>query len=149
MLAAWKRLPRTIPIWVIGGGPDRAQLEAQAAKDGLTNVQFRGQLPRNQTLAAINNARFLVFSSEWYENFPVTVAEAFACRTPVIASHMGAMKEIISEGRTGLFFAPGDAEDLARRVEWAWNHTPELRAMGAEARRETSQRALRKETIPS
>ncbi len=119
VLAAWKRLPRTIPIWVIGGGPDRAQLEAQAAKDGLTNVQFRGQLPRDQTLAAINNARFLVFSSEWYENFPVTVAEAFACRTPVIASHMGAMKEIISEGRTGLFFAPGDAEDLARRVEWA------------------------------
>lgn len=136
VLAAWKRLPRNIPIRVIGGGPDRAQLEAQAVKDGLENVQFLGQLPREQTLAAINNARFLVFSSEWYENFPVTIAEAFACSTPVVASKMGAMEEIVSEGRTGLFFTSGDPDDLAQRVQWAWNHPDEIRAMGKEARRE-------------
>ena len=136
VLAAWKRLPKAIPIKVIGGGPDKAQLEAQAAKDGLDNVEFLGQLPREQTLAAINNARFLVFSSEWYENFPVTIAEAFACSTPVVASNMGAMQEIVSDGRTGLFFASGDPEDLAQRVLWAWNHPNEIRAMGREARRE-------------
>jgi len=136
VLAAWKRLPKAIPIKVIGGGPDKAQLEAQAAKDGLDNVEFLGQLPREQTLAAINNARFLVFSSEWYENFPVTIAEAFACSTPVVASNMGAMQEIVSDGRTGLFFASGDPEDLAQRVLWAWNHPNEIRAMGSEARRE-------------
>ena len=136
VLAAWKRLPRNIPIKVIGGGPDRAQLEAQAIKDGLGNVQFLGQLPREQTLAAINNAKFLVFSSEWYENFPVTIAEAFACSTPVVASKMGAMQEIVSEGRTGLFFTSGDPDSLAERVQWAWSHPDEIRAMGKEARHE-------------
>jgi glycosyltransferase involved in cell wall biosynthesis len=136
VLAAWKLVPRSIPIKVIGGGPDKEPLEAQAAKEGLTNVQFCGQLPRTQTLAAINKARFLVFSSEWYENFPVTIAEAFACRTPVIASQMGAMQEIVSDGRTGLFFAPGDANDLARKVEWAWTHPEEMGVMGNEARHE-------------
>ena len=136
VLAAWKLVPQSIPIKVIGGGPDKEPLEAQAAKEGLTNVQFCGQLPRAQTLAAINNARFLVFSSEWYENFPVTIAEAFACRTPVIASQMGAMQEIVSDGRTGLFFAPGDANDLARKVEWAWTHPEEMGVMGNEARHE-------------
>jgi glycosyltransferase involved in cell wall biosynthesis len=136
VLAAWKKLPHGVPIRVVGGGPDRPQLEAQAIKDGLTNVQFMGQLPREKTLAAINNARFLVFSSEWYENFPVTIAEAFACRTPVIASNMGAMKEIVSDGRTGLFFTPGDSEDLAQKVEWAWNHPTKMGAMGVEARAE-------------
>ena len=136
VLAAWKRVPQSIPIKVIGGGPDKVPLEVQAAKEGLTNVQFCGQLPRAQTLAAINNARFLVFSSEWYENFPVTIAEAFACRTPVIASQMGAMQEIVDDRRTGLFFAPGDSDDLAQKVAWAWSHPDEMFAMGAEARRE-------------
>ena len=136
VLAAWKRLPPSIPMKVIGGGPDRAQLEAQAAEGGLTNVKFLGHLPREQTLAAINNARFLVFSSEWYENFPVTIAEAFACRTPVVASNIGAMKEIVSDGRTGLLFSTGDPEDLSQKVAWAWSHPDEIRVMGIEARRE-------------
>src|ERR1700730_8192375 len=65
VLAAWKCLRLPIPITVIGGGPDRPQLEAQAAADGLTNASFLGQVPRAQTLEAISNARFLVFSSEW------------------------------------------------------------------------------------
>jgi glycosyltransferase involved in cell wall biosynthesis len=136
VLAAWKRLPPSIPMKVIGGGPDRTQLEAQAAESGLTNVQFLGHMPREKTLAAINNARFLVFSSEWYENFPVTIAEAFACCTPVVASNLGAMKEIVSGGRTGLLFSPGDSEDLSQKVEWAWSHPDEMRVMGIEARRE-------------
>jgi glycosyltransferase involved in cell wall biosynthesis len=136
VLAAWKRLPASIPIKVIGGGPDKLALEEQAAKDGLTNVHFEGQMPRAQTLAAINNARFLVFSSEWYENFPVTIAEAFACRAPVIASRMGAMQEIVRDQQTGLFFSPGDPDDLARKVDWAWNHPEEMQRMGTEARQE-------------
>jgi glycosyltransferase involved in cell wall biosynthesis len=148
VLAAWKKLPLSIPIKVIGGGPDRPQLEAQAVKDGLSNVQFLGQVPRDQTLAAINKARFLVFSSEWYENFQVTIAEAFACCTPVIASHMGAMKEIVEHGRTGLFFTPGDPEDLARRVEWAWTHPDEVRAMGIESRREYESKYPAEKNLP-
>jgi glycosyltransferase involved in cell wall biosynthesis len=99
-------------------------------------------------LAAINNARFLVFSSEWYENFPVTIAESFACCTPVIASHMGAMKEIVVHGRTGLFFAPGDPNDLAQRVEWAWTHPDEMREMGMEARREYESKYTAEKNLP-
>ena len=148
VLAAWKYLPRSIPIKVIGGGPDRPQLEAQAIKDGLSHVQFLGQIPRDQTLAAINQARFLVFSSEWYENFPVTIAESFACCTPVIASHMGAMQEIVTHGRTGLFFSPGDPQDLAQRVEWAWNNPAEMRAMGIEARREYESKYTAEKNLP-
>jgi len=148
VLAAWKHLRIPIPIRVLGGGPDRSQLEAQAAKDKLTNVIFEGQMPRDQTLAAINNARFLVFSSEWYENFPVTIAEAFACRTPVIASRMGAMQEIVSDGRTGLLFTPGDPEDLARKVEWAWTHPVEVEALGEECRREFEARYTAEKNYP-
>jgi glycosyltransferase involved in cell wall biosynthesis len=136
MLAAWKRLSLPIPLHIVGDSSQRELLRAEVARQGLSNVHFKGQLPREETLAAINHARFLVFASEWYENFPVTIAESFACSTPVICSRLGAMEEIVSDGRTGLHFNPGDPEDLAAKVEWAWNHPEQMRVMGLQARSE-------------
>jgi glycosyltransferase involved in cell wall biosynthesis len=148
VLQAWKYLRIPVPIIVIGGGPDQADLEQQAAEDKLNNVQFEGQVARQRTLAAINNARFLVFSSEWYENFPVTIAEAFACHTPVIASRLGAMAEIVKDGYSGLHFTPGDPQDLARKVEWAWTHPAEIRAMGENARKEYESKYTAEKNYP-
>jgi glycosyltransferase involved in cell wall biosynthesis len=79
-------------------------------------------------------ASFLVIPSLCYENFPMTLAEAFAHGLPVVASRVGALEELVEEGRTGLLFAPGDAADLAEKVRWAANHPEEMRRMGAEAR---------------
>lgn len=136
ILAAWKRLRIPIPIRIIGGGPEEERLRAQAAQDKLANVHFTGKLPREQTIAALNNARFLVFPSEWYECFPMTLAESFACSTPVICSRMGTMSEVVRDGRTGLHYTPGNVDELAERVEWAWTHPQEVRAMGKEARKD-------------
>jgi glycosyltransferase involved in cell wall biosynthesis len=136
LLAAWAQLRNRIPLVVIGGGPQRAQLERDVFDQGLPAVRFHGQLPREQTLAAMHAARFLVFSSELYENFPVTIAESFACGVPVICSRLGGMQEIVEDGRTGLHFAAGDAEDLAAKVDWAWDHPERMQAMGKEARQE-------------
>jgi glycosyltransferase involved in cell wall biosynthesis len=137
MLNAWKCLatPR-VPLLILGGGPQLDQLRMDSESLGLTTVSFRGHVSRDETLAAINGARFLVFPSEWFENFPVTIAESFACGIPVICSRIGAMKEIVEDGRTGLHFTTGDAADLAAKVEWAWNHPERMRSMGKEARRE-------------
>lgn len=149
VLKAWKLCPLSIPMLVIGGGPDRSSLEREAANSGLRQVRFQGQLTRSATRAAIGKARFLVFSSEWYENFPVTIAESFACGTPVIASRMGAMQEIVTDGRTGLHFVPGDPEDLARKVEWAWTHPNEMHAMGLEGRREYESKYTAQKNYPA
>jgi len=54
----------------------------------------------------------------------------------VIASRLGAMAEIVEDGRTGLHFRPGDPEDLAAKVEWAWAHPRDLKEISREARRE-------------
>ena len=136
MLLAWSRLRTNIPLRVIGGGLQRAELQAEAARLRLTNVRFEGYVEREKTIAAMKGARFLVFSSEWYEGFPLTIAESFACSTPVICSRMGAMQELVEDGHTGLHFTPGDPEDLAEKLEWAWSHPAAMRQMGAEARRE-------------
>lgn len=136
LLDGWKLLSRPIPLEIIGGGPQLEELQAHPAQLGLSNVKIRGPVPRAQALAAINGARFLLFPSVWYESFPMTIAEAFACNTPVICSRLGSMAEIVEDGRTGLHFSPNDPADLASKAEWAWTHPEQVRAMGKEARRE-------------
>ena len=136
LLAAWQRLQARIPLRIAGSGPEREFLEAHATQMGLSGVRFLGQLPHDEVLAALKGARFLVFTSELYETFGMTIVEAFACGVPVICSRLGAMEEIVADGRTGLHFTPGNADDLAAKVEWAWAHPEEMAAMGRAARAE-------------
>lgn len=136
LLSAWRRLRGSIPLDIVGDGPLRPALEAETQRDMLKSVQFRGWIPRDQTLATMKLARFLVFPSQWYEGFGMTIIEAFACGVPVICSRLGAAEELVADGRTGLHFTPGDAEDLAQKVEWAWSHPEEMEAMGRAARAE-------------
>ncbi len=136
LLAAWARFNRDIPLMIIGDGPLRPELEADANDRRLTHVYFRGPLARAETLAAMKEARFLIYPSECYENFPMSIVEAFSCGIPVICSRLGAMQEIVADGRTGLHFTPGEGESLAQQLEWAWTHPRTMAEMGREARRE-------------
>jgi glycosyltransferase involved in cell wall biosynthesis len=136
LLSAWARLKTRIPLRIIGDGPLLPTLQAEAAKRGLSDVHFEGRLNREQTLAAFKGASFMLFPSLWYENFPMVIAEAFACSTPVIGSRLGALEVIVQDGHTGLHFAPGDPADLATKVEWAWNHPEKVQVMGSNARQE-------------
>lgn len=136
LLAAWERLQNRFPLHIVGDGPLRTESEEKVVRHGLSGVCFKGQLPRDQTLRAIKSARLLVLPSECYENFPMSIAEAFACGVPVICSRLGAMQEIVEDGRTGLHFTPGNAEDLAEKINWAWKHPDQMKMMGREARLE-------------
>lgn len=136
LLAAWAKLRSRIPLMIAGDGPELTALQAQAAKLGLADVRFAGRLGREQTLTAMKGARFLLFPSVWYENFPMTIVESFACGTPVIASRLGAMEEIVREGQVGWNFAVGDPDDLAEKVEQVWNNSEQARCMSRQARQE-------------
>jgi glycosyltransferase involved in cell wall biosynthesis len=136
LLKAWRQLPPTFSLRVVGDGPSSAELESEAAAQGLSNIKFMGRVPREQVIEAMKGARFVIFPSQLYENFPLTIIEAFACGVPVIASRLGAMQEIVEDGRTGLFFQPGDAADLARTVTRAWQEPAYMDRLGEQARRE-------------
>jgi glycosyltransferase involved in cell wall biosynthesis len=136
LLKAWENVPHHIPLRIAGDGPLRGQLESTLKDGRLPSVTYLGRLSRPDTLATMKRARFLIFPSEWYEGFPVTIAESFACGVPVICSRLGSMQEIVADGRTGLHFQAGDAEDLAKKVQWAWEHPNEIAAMGRMAREE-------------
>ena len=130
LLQAWKHVKSCVPLLVIGDGPLRERLTSEFQGD--SRVTFCGLLPRAEVLGALRSARFLIVPSRCYENFPMTIAEAYACGVPVIASDMGAMRELVAHGRTGLLFRPEDAEHLAESVDWAWSHPGDLEYMGNE-----------------
>jgi glycosyltransferase involved in cell wall biosynthesis len=140
LISAWAKRMSSLPLVIVGDGPLRQTLEAQVAFQGLTNIMFRGWLSREQTLATMKEAVFLITPSVWYEGFPMTIAESFACGTPVIGSRLGAIEEIVEDQRTGLHFTPGDAEDLAEKVEWACSHQARLDEMRRSARNEYESR---------
>ena len=134
LLQAWQKI--RIPLKLVGDGPLMRASQVFAKRHDATWIEFVGGRDQQDVLSLIKGARFLVFPSEWYETFGRVAIEAFACGVPVVASRLGAMAEIVADGRTGLHFTPGDAADLAAKAEWAWTHPEEMREMGAEARRE-------------
>lgn len=136
LLRAWKTGNLSVPLRILGDGPLRECLERERDVLSLTDISFDGNLERWLVFDVIKRARFLVFPSECYENFPLAVAEAYACGVPVIASRLGAMAEIVHDGITGLLFEPASAEDLAAKVEWAWTHPAAMEEMGRASRAE-------------
>lgn len=131
---AWQQL-KYIPLWIAGHGPLEESL--RQFEQGHPQVKAFPQLPQQKCFELIKGARFLVWPSEGYcETFGLVAIEAFACGTPVIASRVGAMQEMVEEQKTGLHFEAGNAKDLANKVEWAWNHPREMGEMGSAARAE-------------
>jgi glycosyltransferase involved in cell wall biosynthesis len=134
LLAAWKKLPK-VPLRIVGDDPMAGEVE-RGLLDNSDHVGWLGQRSREETLDLIKGAMVLVFPSECYETFGRVAVEAFACDVPVIASRLGAVEEVVSRERTGLQFAPDNAEELATAMEWAWTHPREIAFMGRAAREE-------------
>lgn len=80
-------------------------------------ITFAGPYPNSEVGRVLNSVDIVVVPSVWYENRPTVIIEAFAYRTPVIASDLGGMAELVRDGENGLLFAPGDANDLARQLQ--------------------------------
>lgn len=134
LLDAWRQINTSVPLVIVGDGPLREALEAQAAQSGGSRVIFRGHLSRAETLATIKGAKVLVCASECYEQGPATILEAYACGVPVIAPLLGPIDEVVQDKQTGLLFRAGDGAHLAQQVTWALSHEEQLQSMGRRAR---------------
>jgi glycosyltransferase involved in cell wall biosynthesis len=136
LLAACRELHGKIPLRIAGEGPLLNEIEQFLSANGPSGITLVGRLTGTEVIRAMHEARFLVFPSIWFEGFPVSITEAFACGLPVIASRLGSMAEIVADKVTGLHFSAGDSQALAREIDWAWNHPQDMKQMGANARTE-------------
>ena len=136
MSESWERLPRNIPLVCVGDGPLRAGLEQRAHAAGLANIRFLGQKSQAEVMVLLKGARFLLLPSEWPEQFPLVIVEAFGCGVPVICSNAPSLDSIVLDGVTGLIFRAADRNDLCEKVRFAWEHPDLMFQYGQNARQE-------------
>ena len=115
LLKAWRNI-KDIPLLIVGTGPQDAAMTQYIQSEGLNNVRMLGFLQREEYLKTIRGAKFLVVPCLSYDNCPMVVVEAYSYGVPVLASRLGSLEEAVEDGKTGLLFATGDADDLAAKA---------------------------------
>jgi glycosyltransferase involved in cell wall biosynthesis len=81
-----------------------------------SNIQYLGNLEKEQVQQYMQECTALIISSIWYEGMPMTIIEAFSHGLPVIASNIGAMSSMIKDGYNGLLFEVGNPVDLQTKL---------------------------------
>ena len=133
VLKAWQKLSG-IPIKIVGDGPQMDAMQTFVDEHQLGDVELMGRLSPDETLKAMKNARALILPSEWYEPFGRVAVEAFAVGTPVIASKVGAITELVTDGYNGVHFQSANPDDLAQKVSTLWAVPQKTTEMGKNAR---------------
>ncbi|MCU0756338.1 MAG: glycosyltransferase family 4 protein [Xanthomonadales bacterium] len=137
LLAALARLrPRwpALRLVLLGDGPVRGALEAQAAALGLADaVEFRGWVAPERVHAEMQQSALIVMPSVWREPFGLVALQAAQAGRPLVASATGGIPEIVAPEQTGLLVPPGDADALAGAIERLLQDPARAAAMGAAA----------------
>ena len=123
-------------VKALGDGPLKKSLQVKCKDNKILNIEFTGRRSFSECMELLKGAQFMVMPSISYENFPMTIREAFACGKPVIASRLGAMAELVEDGKTGILFKPGSPNDLAAKIKWMLDNKDACVEMGKNARAE-------------
>jgi len=138
LIDAWTNL-QFLPLKILGDGPLRSELQTKVKKLGLP-VEFLGYCNAEEIFRVVGSATLQVIPSEWYEPFGMVALEAYACGTPIVASRIGSLDEIVDEGKTGLKFEAGNARNLADTVKLLISDKAKLNKMRINARAEVKQK---------
>ncbi len=84
---------------------------------GDARIAFQGPYQHGGVYDILADLDVIVVPSVWYENAPFVIQEAQAAGVPVLASRLGGMRELVSDGQNGLLFDAGNARDLAERLQ--------------------------------
>ncbi len=125
LLNAIERFPEC-PIQLAGSGPMFESFKDAAPQ----HVTLRGQLLSSQMTPFYRGARFVVVPSITYEMCPMVILEAFSHGIPVIASRLGAQRELVDDGVNGLLVEPGNPDDLLDKMRLMWSDPERCRQLG-------------------
>lgn len=123
-----------VDLVLVGDGPDKEAVKKVISEKKFTNVSLADSLFGDALKARIRAAKAAVLPSEWYENNPNSVLEAFAMGMPVVGSRIGGIPELVKDNITGLTFTPGDSADLRSKIMFLVEHPEKASEMGKNAR---------------
>lgn len=122
---------------LVGGGDGLPRIASLAQGLGLSRVQFLG--PRNDVRDLLRATDFCVLPS-LSEGLPCSLLEAMAARKPVIATHVGGIPEVITNGVNGVLVDPGRPDELAEAIENLLKDENKRRRLGEEGYRTVAER---------
>lgn len=131
LISAWEILHKAslnIKLKIAGDGPLMNLIRKRVENNRL--IEVLGFVDKNDLKRLMAKAKFVIVPSICHEVFGRTVIEAYAVGTPVLASRIGALREVIVEGKTGDFFEP-KPQSIAEKVKEILR-TPEKAAIWAE-----------------
>lgn len=98
---------------IAGSGPEELHVKKLSSELGASHVEFAGYLDKQALSELVAGCRAVIVPSEWYENCPMSIIEAFAAGKVVIGSDIGGISEMIEEGVDGFKFKMGSSDQLA------------------------------------
>ncbi len=122
-----------VDVVIAGDGPLERELLAQAR--GVKNVSFVGYQTGDRLTRLVQESRAVVLPSEWYENAPMSILEAYALGKPVLGANIGGIPELVIEGETGMLFTSADVDALTAAMKAVSGMSADsVRALGKRAR---------------
>lgn len=115
-LKAFELLPER-NLYLAGDGDLSEEMKAYVREHGMKNIRFLGRLDKDTLADCYRHAKALIMSSQCYETFGMTAAEAYSYGVPVIAGKIGNLDGMVEDGVTGVKFRYNSPEDLAEKVK--------------------------------
>lgn len=124
----------SLRLKVMGTGPLLEDTKAYIQSHRLHNIEMLGFVDGEEKYRILRSALCCVVPSEWYEVLPFVVLESAAVGTPIVASRVGSLATLVSEGEKGLLFISGDSSDLREKLEFLVTRPDMAIQMGRRAR---------------
>jgi glycosyltransferase involved in cell wall biosynthesis len=123
-----------VQVRLVGGGPDRAALEKQAARDSIQDAMILEGYVSEERLAECYRETDAFVLTSLYEGIPVVLMEAMAMQIACVAPRITGIPELIEDGISGLLFHPADIEDLVHALKRLMGDAALRRTLGENSR---------------
>lgn len=118
LLQAWMKLGEKAPKLIIcGSGELESWCREYIQNNELTSIEMLGQIDNLEVKRIVGESLAMIYPTQWYEGFPMAVAEAYTMGTPIIAADIGNVGNLVQDGVTGIKFKSNSVVALAKAVE--------------------------------
>lgn len=112
LIKTFTELPH-LRLKIVGCGDISEELKRLAS---TTNIEFCGYCSGSKLSDFISRSRAVIVPSQWYENNPMSIIEAFQLGVPAIGSRIGGIPELVIDGKTGYTFTPQSTTELKQAI---------------------------------
>jgi len=137
LIEAAKRLPAGVHLVLCASAPDTPEIEERLrrAVATMSNVRWINEMVKHEVVVQLYSHAAVFCCPSVYEPFGIINLEAMACETPVVASAVGGILEVVVDDETGLLVPPANPEALAAALTRLLNDPDTRRRMGQAGRR--------------